>query len=88
MNILRRYIYTHETARVANYSSNCRSTHSWRDWISSATPRRKKRGRGEGIKEFGTPENVQVQDARATEMESERTKEGKREGERENERYR
>lgn len=48
---------------MANYSSNRRSTHLRRDWFSSATPRRKKRG---GEEEFGIPENVtEIKDARA-----------------------
>lgn len=84
MNILRRYIYiyTHKRgARVANYSSNRRSTHLRRDWFSSATPRRKKGGEGKRIRNSGKP-LTEVEDARA------RTKGGKREGERENERYR
>lgn len=61
---------------MANYSSNRRSTNLRRDWFSSAIPRRKKNGGGEGRKkEFGIPENVtEVEDARATNVERERKK--------------
>ncbi|KYM83888.1 hypothetical protein ALC53_05748 [Atta colombica] len=64
-------------ARVANYSSNRRSTNLRRDWFSSATPCRKKGREGE-VKEI--PENVkwEVEDARVINVERKRRKGRKR----------
>lgn len=81
MNILRRYIYiyiyTHKRgARVANYSSNRRSTHLRRDWFSSATPRRKKGGEGKRIRNSGKP-LTEVEDARAINNGERERKEGR-----------
>lgn len=65
---------------MANYSSNCRSTHLRRDWFSGARLHAeiKKRGR-EGGKEFGIPVDVtEVEDARAIVGERERKKMGRK----------